>query len=149
MAATPFYQQIDSTKKFRLLTEKKDAAGNVYKYLKGVASLASGDAVTYDEAGVTTLLAANAKGPVAFAMSVNTSTTAFSWFGVSGTFTVNGAANSADNATIGRETTDGKVGDGRAAGDEIGNCFARSATTAAGNMTVQCSYPFVNDFLGA
>src|SRR5687767_3501299 len=132
------FDQVHSVKKYRIGTEKKDAAGNTYVYLKGVASLVAGDAVTFDEAGATALLAANAIGPVAFAMAAVDANTKYGWFGRAGTFTANGVANSADNATIGRETTDGKVGDGRAAGDEILNCVARSATTAAGNMTVQC-----------
>jgi hypothetical protein len=143
------FDQVHSTKKYRLGITKKDSAGNEYIYLKGVASLVAGDAVTYDELGATALLAANAKGPVAFAQATVDSTSEYGWFGIAGKFTVNGVANSADNATIGRETTDGKVGDGRAAGDEINNCIARSATSGAGNMTVQCRYPFVNDATGS
>jgi hypothetical protein len=143
------FDQVHSVKKYRLNTRRRDSAGNEYIYLKGVANLVDGDAVTYDELGVTTLLAANAKGPVAFAQAAVDANTKFGWFGIAGTFTVNGVASSADNATIGRETTDGKVGDGRAAGDEIINCFARSATSGAGDMTVQCMYPCVNDATGS
>lgn len=144
-----FYTQVHSTKKFRLGTEKKDVAGNVWKYLAGATSLVAYDAVTFDELGVTTLLAANAKGPVAFAGATVDSATKYGWFGVEGKFTCNMVANSSDNTQIGRETTDGKVGDGRAAGDEINNCWARSSTTAAATGTVQCYRPFVNDATGA
>ena len=144
-----FHADVHAEQKFRIGTRVKDKSGNEWIYLKGVSSLVAGDAVTYDEAGATALLAANAKGPVAFAGAAVNATTEFGWFGIAGSFTANGVANSADNALIGRETTDGKVGDGRAAGDEILNCIARSATTAAANMTVQCYYPFVNDATGS
>lgn len=84
MAATPFYLQIHATKRFRLLTKKTDSAGNVYVYLKGVASLAAGDAVGYDKDGVTTRTLAATTGHIAIAMSANTAVTTFSWFLVDG-----------------------------------------------------------------
>jgi hypothetical protein len=143
------FDQVHSVKKYRLMTTKKDVAGNEYIYLKGVASLVAGDAVTYDEAGVTTLLAANAKGPVAIAMATVDATTEFGWFCIAGSCTANLVANSADDATLGRETTNGKLGDGRAAGDQIANLFARGATSGAGTATVQLRYPYVDDFQGA
>lgn len=132
-----------------LLAQAKDAAGNEYVYLKGVSSLVAYDAVTYDENGVTALLAANAKGPVAIAQATVDANTKFGWFMVRGTTTANLVANSADNATLGRETTDGKLGDGRAAGDQIIGVIARGATSGAGTATIQIQYPFVDDFQGA
>jgi hypothetical protein len=127
-----------------------DALGNTaeYIYLKGCASTIAGSVVTFDELGVTTLIAANAKGPVAIAMAATVAST-WGWYGVVGTFKADVVANSADNSTIGRETTDGKVGDGRAAGDQIANCFQREATVAAALAYVQIDHPFVDDFLGA
>lgn len=144
-----FYTQVHAVQKYRLLTERTDVAGNVWKYMKGITSLVAYDAVTFDELGITALLAANAIGPVAFAGATVGAATSFGWFGVSGKFTANMVANSADNSRIGRETTDGKVGDGRASGDEIYNCVARSATTGAATGTVQCYRPFVDDVNGA
>lgn len=143
------FDQVHSSRKYRLLTTKKDVAGNEYIYLKGVSSLVAYDAVTYDEAGATALLAANAKGPVAIAQATVDSTSEFGWFMISGVTTANLVANSADNATLGRETTDGKLGDGRSAGDQIANCFARGATSGAGTATIQIRYPYVDDFMGA
>jgi hypothetical protein len=143
------FTQVHSTKKYRLGTRKRDNANNEYIYLKGVSSLVAFDAVTYDEAGVTALLAANAKGPVAFAQAAVDASTKYGWFMIAGTTSANIVANSADNSTVGRETTDGKVGDGRAAGDQIGNCFARTATTTAATGSLQIMYPFVDDFMGA
>lgn len=144
-----FHTQVHAVQKYRLGKEEKDVQGNTWKYLKGITSLVAYDAVTFDELGVTALLAANAIGPVAFAGATIDAATKFGWFGVEGKFTANMVANSADNTRIGRETTDGKVGDGRAAGDEIYNCVARSATTAAATGTVQCYRPFVDDANGA
>jgi len=113
MAAQPFYQQIHLTKRFRLLTEKNDNANNIYVYLKGFASLAAGDFVTFDGSGNTTRTVAASTGPVAVAMSANTAATTFSWFLVHGkTATANVATHASGagkglftNATAGRATS--------------------------------------------
>lgn len=113
MAAQPFYLQIHTTKRFRLLTEKTDAAGNTYVYLKGVASLVAGDFVTYDGAGATARTGAASTGPLAVAMSANTAATTFSWFLVNGKYTTANVATHASgagkalfvNATASRATT--------------------------------------------
>ena len=126
-----------------------DSTGNEYIYLKGVASTIAGSVVTFDEAGVTTLLAANAIGPVAIAMAATDSTSKWGWYCIWGTCSADMVANSADNASLGRETTDGKVGDGRAAGDEIIVMIALGATTGAALAGVQLYYPLVNDITGA
>lgn len=65
---------VDTSAKTTVLTRAFDSAGNEYIYLKGVASTIVGSWVTYDETGLTTLLAANAKGPVAVSMSITDST---------------------------------------------------------------------------
>ncbi len=135
-----------------LMTEATDDQGRLCIYLQGVANVVAGDAVTYDEAGVTTLLAANAIGPVAVATAAVDATTEYGWFVIRAPkgVVMNGVANSADNDSVGRETTNGKVGDGRAAGDDIAGSVARSATTAAGDITVQLPIiAFVDDFHGA
>lgn len=113
-----------------------------YIYLKGAASTIKGTVVTFDEAGVTTLIAANAKGPVAIAMAAIVANK-FGWYCIKGTVKADVVANSADNSTVGRETADGKIGDGRLAGDEIANAFQREATTAAALAYVQIDHPFV------
>lgn len=144
-----FSTEVHAEQKFRIGTRVKDRSGNEFIYLKGVTSTIADDAVTYAEAGVTTLLAANAIGPVAFAGAAIDAVTKFGWYCVWGNCLANVVANSADNATIGRETTDGKVGDGRAAGDEILNAIARGATTTAAKAYVQINYPYVNDKTGS
>jgi hypothetical protein len=127
-----------------------DNEGNVYRYMKGVGSTVTGSWVTYDEAGATALLAANAKGPVAVAMAAIVAN-CYGWYCVvSQTQTAMLAANCADNALIGRETSDGVAGDGRAAGDEIYNAISRGSTGGAAALTaVQFAYPFVDDSKGA
>jgi hypothetical protein len=144
---------VDTVAKNPVLTRCKgiDATGGaaVFVYLKGCTSTIVGTVVTYDDAGATTLLAANAKGPVAVAMAITVGST-WGWYAIQGTHPVDTVASSAANSTCGRETTDGKVGDGRAAGDEIGNWFQGTvATTGAAIVNHRFSYPFVNDFLGA
>lgn len=135
-----------------------DAIGGAaeYVYLKGVASTIVGSVVTYDTstlgAGATTLLVADASGPVAVAMAITVAAT-WGWYAIQGTVPVDTVANSAaavaGGKNPGRETTDGKVGDGRAAGDEINNFFQRVATTAAAVVEHQIDHPFVNNFTGA
>lgn len=144
-----FHSTVDTTQKFRLGTRKRHYDGTEWIYLKGVSSLVAYDAVTYDEAGVTTLLAANAKGPVAFAGAAIDATTKYGWFCIYGKCYANVVANCADNATLGRETTDGKIGDGRGAGDQIANTFSRNSTSSAATIYIQTSYPYVDDFMGA
>lgn len=120
-----------------------------YIYLKGVASTIVGSVVTYDELGVSTLIVANAIGPVAVATAITDATTEFGWYAISGVHEVDTVANSAADVGVGRETTNGKVGDGRAAGDQIANWVQRDATTTAAVVTHQFYRPYVDDFQGA
>lgn len=147
---------IDTTQRNPLLTlvAGVDSLGGYaeYIYLKGVASTIVGSVATFDQLGVTTLIVADASGPVAVALALTVAST-FGWYAFSGTFPVDVVANSLAAAAgvknPGRETTDGKVGDGRAAGDEICNFFQRVATTAAAVVACQFYRPFVNNFTGA
>lgn len=143
--------EVHTSQQNALLAEAMDNSFNHYVYLKGVSSLVSGDAVTYDENGVTTLLAGNAKGPVAIATADVDASTEFGWFLRQGVVSANLKANSADNGTLGIETTAGKLGDGRAAGDQIIGVIARGATSGSdAAATIQiASAPFVDDFQGA
>ena len=136
------FNQVHSEKKFRLGTRKRDVAGNEYIYLKGVASTIAGSVVTFDEAGVTALIAANAVGPVAVAQAAVDAATEYGWYMIYGTCDADVVANCADNASMGRETTDGKVGDGFAAGDQIFGMVSRESTSTAALAAVQLSYPF-------
>lgn len=113
MAIVPFYQQVHLSKKFRLLTEKKDPSGNTYVYTKGVASLVAGDMVSYDGTGALTRTVAATTGPIGFAMSANILTTTFGWVLIDGKLATANVATHASgagkalftNATTSRATT--------------------------------------------
>jgi hypothetical protein len=155
VAGINFYA-VDSTQKYPLNMVVAGFSATLgygeFIYLKGVASTVEGSCVTYDEAGISTLLVANAIGPVAWALSVNEAATTYGWYQTKGKIAAQAAASSGDNAKVGYESAAGKVGDGRAAGDEIYGVIARSATDtpATGFIWVQ-SYgaPFVDDANGA
>ncbi len=123
-----------------------------YIYLIGVASTIAGSVVTFDGAGQTALIVADASGPVAVATGAVLAAN-WGWYCIQGYVLVDVVASSAAASTSsknpGRETTDGKVGDGRAAGDEINNFFQRVATTGAALALCQIDHPFVNNFTGA
>lgn len=154
LAAVDLYS-VDTTQKYALGTVVQGQSAShgfgEFIYLKGVGSTAEGSVVTYDEAGVTTLLVANAKGPVAVALGATVAST-YGWYQILGKAAALAAASSADNAFVGRETADGSVGDGRAAGDEILGAIARSATDTptTGMIWLQMfSRPWVTDANGA
>ncbi len=132
----------------------KDAYGfnAEYIYLAGCASTIVGSVVTFLNDGTTALIVADMSGPVAVATGITVAST-WGWYCIQGKVDVDVVANSAAFATSaknpGRETTDGKVGDGRAAGDEIANFIQLTATTTAAVVPCQIDHPFVDNFLGA
>ena len=141
--ATQWYQAVHATKRFRLGTKKADTAGNVYIYLKGVASLAAGDAVVFDENFASARLSTSTAvaQPVAVALAANTSSTNFSWFQIYGNATVNCAATVAADAYLQSSGTAGQVDDLTAAGKTI--VGMTSTTAGASNvLTAWLNYPF-------
>ena len=123
-----------------------DAAGNEYIFLKGVASLAAGDWVTYNPAtGVTTRVpAATTNGLLAVAIAAPTATQ-FGWFqifGLTPTFT----AITTDAAADGKTLTIGSGTAGRASTGPVTtkNVFGAVAVGAsASNIgTAFICYPF-------
>jgi hypothetical protein len=138
---------IDSTELIPLGTRAKDKDGNEYIYLKGVASTEAGSWVSFDEAHVTTLLAANAVGRVAIATAATVAST-YGWYQIYGKNTVAKVlAGFADNGKIYCTATPGSVDDAVVAGDLVVGAIGRSAI-ASGVATVELSYPFVTDALG-
>jgi hypothetical protein len=134
--------QVDTTVAFTLGTQTMDKSGNIYVYMLGVASTIVGSWVTFDEAYTTTLLVANASGPVAVSMGINVAST-YGWYQIWGKASACTAADCADNAPLGYETTAGYAGDGRAAGDMIYGAISRQGAAAV--TTVQIWNPFVTD----
>jgi hypothetical protein len=98
--------------------------------------------VTYDELGITTLIVANAIGPVAIAKAITVAST-WGWYQVRGSCTA-ACDTIADNTACYIDGTAGRLDDAVVAGDLIANCFSRSADSS--NLcTVQIYYPFVTD----
>ncbi|CAB4139729.1 hypothetical protein UFOVP353_6 [uncultured Caudovirales phage] len=118
-------------------------------YLRGVASTAVGSWVTYNvDDGTTTLLAPNAIGPVAVAMSANVANQ-FGWYQIQGKAVGLVLTGFVDNANVYGTATAGSVDDAVVAGDRVQRCKGASAigTPAAGFAEFEIDRPFVNDAL--
>lgn len=137
------FTDVDTSALMRVGERVQDESGNEYIYLQGVASCAAGSWVTYDEAGVTTLLAANAIGPVAVAMAATVAST-YGWFKIFGTATAKVAASFADNGHLYATATAGTADDAVVSGDRVKCALGRSAESS-GSATVQLWYPFMDD----
>ena len=137
-----YTEAIDTYKKYGLGKKKVDADGNIYLYMKGVASTASGSWVTYDEDYATALLTANAVGPVAISMAANVSASTYSWYQVFGQNTIALSDTVAADAPLYIDNTDGKVDDAGVAGDLIIGAFSTDADTS-GVLPVFITYPAV------
>lgn len=137
------FADIDSTKRYRLLTRKKDVKGNEFVYLKGVASCAIGSVVTFDETGAPALSVTGASGPVAISMAANTSTTNYSWYQVfgKGSALFNGAAVAGKSLY---SASTGKCDDAVVAGDQIDGAFVGATVAGAGLGDVLLNYPSMN-----
>lgn len=114
--------------------------------LKGVASTAVGTWVTYNlDDSTTTLLTANAIGPVAVAMSANTAATTFGWYQISGK-AIAKAADVADNGKVYIDTMPGRCDDAVVAGDKVFNAkWASAEDTATGLAEVEIERPWTTD----
>ena len=137
--------EVHSAAKFDLGQRGEGDLGKEYIYLTGVSSTVVGSWVTYDELGITALLAADAIGPVAVAMAITDASTEFGWYQIWGSAQAKIVASCAADVMIGRETTDGSAGDGADGADLIFGAVSREATTPAAVATVQLYYPFVTD----
>jgi len=137
---------IDTELKHPLGTRAFDVNGNEYIYLTGVASTAAGSFVTFDEAHITILAVANAKGRIAVAMAATVAST-YGWYQIYGKNTTAASAGAiSDNAVLYLTATAGSVDDADVAGDLIIGAIARSApTVAASPLTVELNYPYVDD----
>lgn len=120
-------------------------------YLLGVASTAAGSWVTYNSDDFsTTLLAANAIGPVAVAMSANVASQ-YGWYQLSGKAVAKVATGFVDNANIYATATAGTADDAVVAGDRVKGAVGASAigTPSAGLAEVEIARPFMDDAVAA
>lgn len=118
-------------------------------YLKGVASTVAGSWVIYNaDDWSTTLLVANAIGPVAIAMSACVASE-YGWYQIVGKAFAK-AADVADNASVFIDTVAGQCDDAAITGDRVwGATWASDDDTATGLAEVEIANPFVNDALNA
>lgn len=120
-------------------------------YLQGVASTAVGSWVTYNmDDGSTTLLAANAIGPVAVAMSANVASQ-YGWYQIQGKAVAKVSAGFVDNANLYATATAGEADDAVVAGDRIKRAKGASAvgTPSTGLAEVEIDRPFMDDAVAA
>lgn len=120
-------------------------------YLKGLDTTAVGSWVTfnYDDFS-TTLLAANAIGPVAVAMSANL-TGYYGWYQITGKAIGKALTGFLDDANVYATATAGSVDDAVVAGDRVKNAKGASAvgTPSAGLAEFEISRPWMDDALAA
>jgi hypothetical protein len=120
-------------------------------FLKGAASTAVGSWVTYnDDDYSTTLLAANAIGPVAVAMSANVASQ-YGWYQIQGKAIGKALTGFVDNANVYATATAGSVDDAVVAGDRVKNAKGASAvdTPSTGLAEFEIDYPVMDDGLAA
>lgn len=120
-------------------------------YLKGLDTTAVGTWVTYNtDDGSTTLLAANAIGPVAIAMSACV-TGEYGWYQINGKAVGKALAGFVDNANVYATATAGSVDDAVVAGDRVKRAKGASAvdTPSTGLAEFEIDRPFMDDALAA
>ena len=115
-------------------------------YLKGVASTAAKDWVTYNADDFSTArLAANAIGPVAIAMSANVASQ-YGWYQISGKALGACLTQLAENNRVWITGTAGSVDDASVAGDGVNLAKSASATTVdSGYAEFEIQRPYVDD----
>ena len=152
------YQAIDetsTTKKHPLGTRIKAVDATYgegeFIYLLGLAATAVGSWITFNEDDHSTaLLAANAIGPVAVAMSANVAAQ-YGWYQVYGKAVGKALAAYADNGLVYATATAGSIDDAVVAGDRVKNAKGASAvdTPSTGLAEFEVQYPFMDDATAA
>jgi hypothetical protein len=114
-------------------------------YLKGVGSTIVGSWVSYSpDDWSTLLLAPNAIGPVAVAMSANVASQ-YGWYQIGGK-AIAKAADVADSGKVYIDTAAGVCDDAVVTGDRVTNAkWASADDTATGTAEVRLARPFVTD----
>lgn len=140
---------VDTSAVYTVGSKSKDAAGNEYIYLKGVASVVAGSWVSFDEAFETTLLTTTSVGSVGVAMAA-TVASRWGWFQIygSGSGVIGNEVSGDVRAYISSVT--GSIDDLMVSGDLIHGAFIRSASAVTGAaVTVQLNYPFTDQASGS
>lgn len=116
-------------------------------FLKGLAATVVGSWVTYAaDDNSTALLAANAIGPVAIAMSANLAGY-YGWYQIGGKAVGKALTGYVDNALVYATATAGSVDDAVVAGDRVKLAIGASAvgTPSAGLAEFEIQRPFMDD----
>ena len=116
-------------------------------YLKGAANTAVGSWVTYNaDDWSTTLLAANAIGPVAVSMSANVASQ-YGWYQISGKAVGKALSGYVDNALVWATSTAGSVDDAVVDGDMVHLAKGASAldTPSTGFAEFEIHRPYTDD----
>ena len=135
---------VDTAVQVTVGTRSRDAAGNEYIYLKGVAATGAGSWVTYNlNTGTTAVLTANAVGPVAIAMAAVVADR-WGWYQIFGKNTIASTDTIAANLQLYIDGSDGRADDADVAGDAI--IGATSLTADTSNVaTVMLTYPYTSN----
>lgn len=127
-----------------------DYGVGTFKYLKGAATVYAGTWVTYssDDHSVT-LLAGNAKGPVAVAMA-EVGASSYGWYQIGGKTLGQAASDACDNADVYvKGDCAGMVDDGVVTGDRVQRAkFASAGDCQATGTEFELDRPFVDDGTG-
>lgn len=135
----------------RIKAKDPDYGIGEFIYLKGASSTVAGSWVTYSaDDWTTTLLAANAIGPVAVSMSANAASTSYGWYQIFGKVASGKCLTSfADNGIVWCTATAGSVDDASVAGDLVSGARGASTTVvSSGVAEFEIHYPFVDDRAG-
>lgn len=136
-----------------LIVRAKDPTYGVgeFIYLQGAANTAVGSWVTYNQDdNSTTLLAANAIGPVAVSMSANVASQ-FGWYQISGKAVGKALSGYLDNGLVYATSTAGSIDDAVVAGDRVKLAKGASAvdTPSTGLAEFEIQRPFMDDATAA
>jgi hypothetical protein len=125
--------------------------GGEFIYLKGLAATAVGTWVTYNPDDFSSaLLAANAIGPVAVAMSACVASE-YGWYQIQGKAVGLALASYADNGLVYATSTAGSVDDAVVAGDRVKGALGASAvgTPSSGFAEFEIARPWMDDATAA
>lgn len=145
-----FYDAVDSVKKQRLGTRKRDIAGNEYIYLQGVADTVAGSWVNFDggTSFTTALLdtdeAATQIGRIAVAKAAIVANK-YGWYCIYGATTAVSEASATDGKNAFALATAGSVDDAPLAEPSVGIIFGAFYTSASsgGSASFVLNYPFM------
>lgn len=148
---TPVLTDTDTVAKLPLGTRIKandpTYGDGEFIYLKGAATTAIGTWVTYNLDDMsTTLLAANAIGPVGISMSANVASQ-YGWYQIYGKAIGLCLSGYLDNALVYATATGGSVDDAVVAGDRVKQAIGASAIgTPSGSFAeFEIEYPWMDD----